>query len=74
MYIFRSKTGTFTIGPDPMNSDLFELCIGGMWLASYETTEKAAEAVCLRCTGWYDWDRRDGEEAPSCLSEWETLE
>ncbi len=74
MYIFRSKTGTFTIGPDPMNSDLFELCIGGMWLASYETTEKAAEAVCLRCTGWYDWDRHEKSAAPANLSEWEVLE
>ena len=74
MYVFRSSTGTFTIGADITVPSGYELCVGGMWLGSYETPEKAAEAVCLRCTGWLDWDRGDGEEAPGSLEEWETLE
>jgi len=73
MYIFRSSRGTFTIGPDCTTPDCYELCIGGMWLGTFETAEKAAEAVCLRCTGWYDWDRREATEPPRDLSEWERL-
>lgn len=74
MYIFRSRTGTFTIGIDATVPKGYELCIGGMWIGTYETAEKAAEAVCLRCTGWLDWDRGCGEEAPDGLEEWEMLE
>ncbi len=74
MYIFRSKTGTFTIDVDSTTCEGYELCIGGMWLATFETAEKAAEAVCIRCTGWHDWDRREEREAPRDLNEWETLE
>jgi hypothetical protein len=73
MYVFRSRTGTFTIGVDITIPSGYELCIGGMWLGTYETAEKAAEAVCIRCTGWLDWDR-SGEEAPGGLREWERVE
>ncbi len=74
MYIFRSKAGTFTIEVDPMTSDFYDLCIGGMWLGAYETAEKAAMDVYMRCTGWHDWDRRKEAECPCELTEWEVLE
>lgn len=74
MYVYRSRAGTFTIGVDATDPECYELCIGGMWLASYETAEKAAAAVCLRCTGWHDWDRLKDPEAPRDLSDWEILE
>ncbi len=74
MYIYKSKAGTFTIGPDPQESSFFELCIGGFWLGTYETAEKAALDVHQKCTGWPDWDRRKEQDCPRDLSDWEILE
>ncbi len=74
MYVFRSKAGTFTIAADPTVSGHYELCIGGMWLGTFESAQLAAENVYRRCTGWHDWDRRGEPECPSGLDEWELLE
>lgn len=72
IYIFRSSAGTFTIMPDDQDPDMYQLCIGGMWLGSYETPEKAAESIPCRQTGWSDWDRQEGRECPLTLEGWET--
>jgi hypothetical protein len=74
MHIFRSRAGTFTIATDPTVPDCYELCIGGMWLGTYETAEKAAQDVFMRCTGWHDWDRKKEGECPCDLTEWEIVE
>ena len=71
-YIFRSKSGTFTILPDDQNPGMYQLCMGGMWLGSYDTPEKAAESLPCRQTGWFDWDRCEGAQCPQSLDEWET--
>jgi hypothetical protein len=73
-YIFRSKTGTFSIEPDEQCAGMVKLCIGGLWLATFEKAEEAAHCVRCRETGWYDWDKRDlSETAPGDLGEWECL-
>jgi hypothetical protein len=73
MYIFRSKAGTFTIGSDPTVSGCYELCIGGMWLGTYETPDRAAQDVLMRCTGWHDWDNRKDTDCPGEIGEWEVI-
>jgi hypothetical protein len=70
-YIYRTKVGTFSIEPDDMDAKTFKLCIGGLWLAYYETAEDAAQSVYLRETGWYEWDCIKDSDAPCDLSEWE---
>lgn len=71
-YILRTPTGTFTIEPDECTSDTFKLCVGGLWLASYQTPDDASTAVTKRQTGWPDWDRcAPGGECPACLTDWE---
>ena len=72
-YILRTPAGTFTIEPDEADWEMFKLCIGGMWLASFQTAEEAATAVKIRETGWLDWDRAKTEDCPTCLAEWEQL-
>jgi hypothetical protein len=54
-----------------MDVDMFKLCVGGLWLGSYETAEEAAQAVYLRETGWSEWDCLKDSDAPCDLSEWE---
>ena len=74
VYIFKSKTGTFSIEPDEQCADMVKLCVGGLWLATFETAEEAARCVGCRETGWYDWDKLGtSEAAPADLSEWERL-
>ena len=73
IYILRSTCGTFTIEPDEQASNTVKLCIGGMWLASFQTAEEAADAVRVRETGWLDWDRVKSGDCPTCLAEWEQL-
>lgn len=70
-YILRTPAGTFTIEPDECTADMFKLCVGGLWLASFQTTEDAANAVTRRETGWPDWDRLKEEKCPTCLADWE---
>ena len=72
IYIFRSNTGTFTILSDEENPGLYQLCIGGMWLGSFESPEKAAESIPCKATGWHDWDRQGDAQCPQSLVEWET--
>lgn len=72
-YIFRSPAGTFLIGPDEEDVSLCKLCIGGLWLASFETEEAAAKAVYERCTGWPEWDREQTPPGPADLSGWEEI-
>jgi hypothetical protein len=71
IYVWRSPAGTFTIEPDETTSDYTKLCVGGFWLASFETAEEAAAAVIARRTGWLDWDRSRTGECPACLADWE---
>jgi hypothetical protein len=73
IYILRSPAGTFTIEPDEQTADMVKLCIGGMWLASFQTAEEAANVVMIRETGWMDWDRAKTGDCPACLEEWEQL-
>jgi hypothetical protein len=70
-YILRTPAGTFTIQPDEAAQDTVMLCIGGMWLASFRTSEEASTAVTKRETGWPDWDRSLACECPACLTDWE---
>jgi len=70
-YILRTRAGTFSIEPDEAALHLFKLCVGGLWLASFETVEHAAEAISRRETGWPDWDRAKDEDCPSGLEVWE---
>jgi hypothetical protein len=70
-YILKTPAGTFTIEPDEADWELFKLCIGGLWLASFQTAEEAACAVTKRDTGWPDWDRTHTGECPTGLAEWE---
>lgn len=70
-YFFRSPAGTFSIMPDEADLFLYQLCIGGLWLRSFETEEEAARAVCEKRTGWADWDRREDVTAPEDLGGWE---
>jgi hypothetical protein len=72
-YLFKSKIGTFSIEPDETHWDLVQLCMGGMWLGTYETPELAAKNVYNRNTGWPEWDKGTDEEAPRDLSGWEAL-
>jgi len=72
-YLFRCPAGTFFILPDEADLSLFQLCIGGLWLRSFETEEEAARAVFERRTGWPDWDRREDAAAPADLSGWEEM-
>ncbi|HPC04244.1 MAG TPA: hypothetical protein PKY58_02525 [Syntrophales bacterium] len=72
-YVFRSPSGTFLIGPDEEDLSLCKLCIGGLWLRSFETEEAAAAAVRDRCTGWPEWDRADKPCGPDDLSGWEEI-
>lgn len=72
IYIFRSSAGTFTILPDDQSPDMYQLCIGGMWLGSYETPEKAAESISCKATGWFEWDRQEAPQCPQSLEGWET--
>ncbi len=44
-HILRTPAGTFTIEPDEADWERVKLCIGGFWLASFETAEDAARAV-----------------------------
>ncbi|MFB3925033.1 MAG: hypothetical protein ACE14T_03185 [Syntrophales bacterium] len=74
VYIYRTEVGTFTIEPDAECPGKFMLCIGGMWLDSYETAEDARAALCRQCTGWHDWDRLACPESPPDLKEWEKLD
>ncbi|MBN2515613.1 MAG: hypothetical protein JXC33_06205 [Deltaproteobacteria bacterium] len=71
IYIYRTRIGTFSIEPDDIEVDMFKLCIGGLWLGSYETEEDAARSVYLRESGWHDWDCSEDSDAPCDLSEWE---
>jgi len=74
IYIYRTTTGTFSIEPDEQCAGMVKLCIGGMWLATFEKAEEAAQCVQCRQTGWYDWDKRVlSESAPCDLGEWECL-
>ena len=43
-YILRTPAGTFTIEPDEADWEMFKLCIGGLWLASFQTAEEASTA------------------------------
>jgi hypothetical protein len=70
-YVLRTQSGTFTIETDECASDMFKLCIGGLWLASFETAEEAVDAVIKRETGWPDWDRTHTGNCPTCLADWE---
>ena len=70
-YILRTPAGTFTIEPDEADWERVKLCIGGFWLASFETAEDAARAVTKRETGWPDWDRTKAHACPACLADWE---
>jgi hypothetical protein len=70
-YILKTPAGTFTIEPDEADWKMFKLCIGGLWLASFQTAEEAACALTKRETGWPDWDRTHTGECPTCLAEWE---
>ena len=70
-YILRTPAGTFTIEPDEADWKMFKLCIGGLWLASFQTAEEASSAVAKRQTGWSDWDRLTEGECPACLADWE---
>jgi hypothetical protein len=70
-YILRTPAGTFTIEPDEADWEMFKLCIGGMWLASFKTADEAACAVTKRETGWPDWDRSKEGTCPACLADWE---
>ena len=72
MYIFRTKSGTFTISPDEQCGGMFQLCIGGMWLGTYETPEQAAESLVQRKTGWFDWDRLPEPERECGLADWDS--
>jgi len=72
VYIFRSKAGTFTIEYDEIEKEAYCLCIGGMCLAVYETAERAAHDVCMKKTGWVEWDADEDAEGPRDISEWET--
>jgi len=72
-YLFRSPVGTFFIMPDEGDLSLYQLCIGGLWLMSFETEEEAARAVHERRTGWTDWDRREDARAPEDLTGWEEM-
>ncbi|MEN6466771.1 MAG: hypothetical protein ABFD62_16465 [Syntrophaceae bacterium] len=71
IYIFRSCAGTFTILPDDQNPGMYQLCLGGMWLGSYETAEKAAESIPCKQTGWLDWDSRGSQDCPQSLQDWD---
>ncbi len=71
-YVFRSHVGTFSIEPDEVQWDMVQLCLGGLWLCTVETAEKAARCVYGQKTGWHEWDRLTDVEAPSDLSGWET--
>ena len=74
IYIYRTTTGTFSIEPEEQCAGMVKLCIGGMWLATFEKAEEAAQCVQCRQTGWYDWDKRAlSESAPCDLDEWECL-
>ena len=44
-YILKTPAGTFTIEPDEADWKMFKLCIGGLWLASFQTAEEAACAA-----------------------------
>lgn len=70
-HILRTPAGTFTIEPDEADWERVKLCIGGFWLASFETAEDAARAVTKRETGWPDWDRTKAHACPACLADWE---
>jgi len=75
IYIFKSSSGTFSIEPDEQSAGMVKLCIGGLWLASFEKAEEAAHCVRCRETGWYDWDKRGlSETAPGDLGEWNVFE
>lgn len=74
IYIYRTTTGTFSIEPEEQCAGMVKLCIGGMWLATFEKAEEAAQCVQCRQTGWYDWDKRAlAESAPCDLGEWECV-
>ncbi len=70
-YILRTPAGTFTIEPDEADWETFKLCVGRLWLASFQTAEEASTVVTKRQTGWSDWDRLKEGECPSCLADWE---
>jgi hypothetical protein len=72
-YLYRSKVGSFSIRADEANPGTVELCLGGMWLSSYQTADDAAAAVCRRETGWHEWDRLADPHKPIDLSDWEKL-
>lgn len=71
VYIFRSRSGTFTILPDEQAPGMYQLCIGGMWLGSYDSPEQAAESLPCKSTGWPEWDRSTGPECPQSLEDWD---
>jgi hypothetical protein len=72
-YLFKSKVGTFAIRSDKEDPDKFELCIGGIWLNTYESAEHAAMDVHAHRSGWYEWDRLQEEAGPGPLCDWEML-
>ncbi len=72
-YMFRSQVGTFSIEPDEVHWDMFQLCLGGLWLCTLETAEKAAKCVCEQKTGLHEWDTLTDVEAPADLDGWEVL-
>lgn len=71
-YFFRSCVGTFSIGPDEVHLNMFQLCFGGLWLCTTETAEEAAQRVSDQKTGMHEWDILADADAPDDLSEWET--
>ncbi len=74
IYIFRTKSGTFSIEPDEQCAGMVKLCIGGIWLATFEKAEEAASCVRSRETGWHDWDKLGlSETPPEDLADWECL-
>ncbi|MBN2283775.1 MAG: hypothetical protein JXO48_07785 [Deltaproteobacteria bacterium] len=72
--ILRTPVGTFSIEPDETAFDMIKLCIGGIWLASFETVDEAANAVFRQNTSWPDWDTLPSQDAPPDIGGWEMLE
>ena len=71
-YYYKSPIGLFFIRYNPSKCK-WELWMNDDVYGDFDTTIGAADNVYLHATGFYDWDKLDGDydDVPTDIYEWE---
>lgn len=74
MYVYESPIGLMVIKYNK-STNIFSLTINSNFTETYDSAIAAADNVYMHVTGYYDWDKLDGEinDVPTDIYEWKKI-